>query len=199
MSRSGRFSITMPNPQSVAHVAIAAAAVVLVWRVGTRLRRAIGRQEFHLRRARFSAYVLPVALLMLLAVAFAQPWHALAQAGGVGLGIAAARYSLRTTTFEVTPAGHFYTPNPYVGSAIVALFLARVVYRLTLGYLGTDGFTAPPSEALRNPFTIFVAGLVLGYYSWHAWGLLRWYKQTPRGSNRTGTSAASGSQGGSGG
>lgn len=169
----------MPTPQAVAPYALAITAVVLVWRVGSRIRRSIGRQELKLRRVRFSAYLFPLVLLLLLSSAFAHPLNAVAQAAGMGLGILAARFSLRTTRFEVTPQGHFYTPNPYVGTAVVALFVARVGYRLVGTYQATGAFTMPPAEAIKNPFTVLVAGLLLGYYAWLSWHLLRWYKNTP--------------------
>ena len=168
----------MPTPQTVAPYAIGFAAIVLIWRVATRFRRSIGRQELHLRKLRISAYLLPVAMLLLFSSALMHPWNALAQAVGMTAGVLAARFSLSTTKFEVTPGGHFYTPNPYIGSAIVALFFARVAYRVARTYEATGGFLVPPAEAIKNPFTILVAGLVLGYYSWLSWGLLRWYKQT---------------------
>jgi hypothetical protein len=151
----------------------------LVWRVGTRLRRSVGRQELKLRKVRFSAYLLPVALLLLLSSALVHPINAVALLLGAGAGVFAARYSLSTSKFEVTERGHFYTLNPYVGWAILALFFARMAYRLALTYEATGSFVVPASEAVKNPLTVFVAGLVLGYYSWLARGLLRWYKQNP--------------------
>jgi hypothetical protein len=169
----------MPTPQAIAPYAIAAGTVVLTWRIGIRLRRSVGRQELKLRRVRISAYLFPAALLLLLPSALVHPTNALAQAVGIGIGVLAARFSLGSTKFEVTEHGHFYTPNPYVGTAIVALFFARVAYRLARTYEATGGFAVPPSAVIKNPFTILVAGLVLGYYSWLSWGLLRWYKQTP--------------------
>ena len=170
----------MPTPQTIAPYALAVAAVVLVWRVGVRLRRAVGRQQLKLWRVRLSAYLLPVGMLLLLSTAWVRPWNALAQGLGVGIGLLAARYSLRRTRFEVTEHGHFYTPDPYIGVAIVALFLARVAYRLMRTYEATGGFMVPPSEAVKNPVTVLVAGVVLGYYSWTAWGLLAWHKRTQR-------------------
>lgn len=170
-----------PTPQAVAPYAVAVATVVFVWRVGTRLRRSVGRQELRPGRVRFSACLLPVALLLLLTTALLHPWNAVFQAVGVGAGVLAARYSLGTTKFEVTDAAYWYTPNPYVGSAIVALFLARVGYRLARTYEATGGFVVAPTEAIKNPYTILIAGLVLGYYSWFSWGLLRWYKDASAG------------------
>jgi hypothetical protein len=181
----------MSTPQTVSPYVIAVAAILLVWRVGIRLRRSSGRQHFRLHKLRVSAFLLPLLLLLLLLLSLSvHPINAVAQAIGVGTGGLISQYGLRTTKFEVTELGHFYTPNPYVGTAVVALLLAKVVY-LAGTYAATGGFKVPATESIANPFNIFVPGVVLGYYSWLAWGLLRWYKRTSSPSGRRGLTTRS--------
>jgi hypothetical protein len=182
----------MSTPHTVSPYVIAVAAILLFWRVGIRLRRSIGRQHFRLHKLKVSAFLLPLLLLLLLLLSVSvHPINAVAQAIGVGTGGLISQYGLRTTKFEVTELGHFYTPNPYVGTAVVALFLAKAVYLLAGTYAATGGFNVSASEDIANPFNIFVAGVVLGYYSWLAWGLLRWYKRTSSPSGRRGLTTRS--------
>jgi hypothetical protein len=168
----------MPTPQQLAPYGIALAVVILLWRIGARVRRTIGRQRLQPRRVRFSAYFLPFAMVLLMLGASSHPWNAAAQFAGIALGVAAASYSIRTSRFEVVNGEHFYTPNPYVGTAVVALFLGRLLYRLALVYTTTGAFTSAPESLVKSPLSVFTAGLMLGFYSWQAWHLLRWHKAT---------------------
>ena len=167
----------MASPHAISALPLAAASLLVAWRLAARVRRLIGRQPLRLWRVRLSAGLLPVALLVLLATAFAHPPNALALASGIALGIAAAGHSLRTTRWEAGPAGWFYTPNPYVGVVLFALLCARLGYRLIEAYARGGSF-APPADLFRSAPTLLIVGLLLAHYATYAWGLLRWRART---------------------
>lgn len=70
----------------------------------------------------------------------------------------------KITHFETSDDLHHYTPNPYLGGAIVLLFFGRIVYRFLL-VSSDSGLSASPVPALhQSPLTLFFLGLPLGYY-----------------------------------
>ena len=171
-------------------LSIALTGVIVIWQVSAQIRRSIGRQRLSVYRTLFSAYVLPVALTLLLVSAFEHPMNALAEAGGVAVGAYAARYALRTTKFYSEGYDLYYTPNPYVGTAMLSCFVLVLAYHLMEVYQATDGFAVPPTQTEESPATVLVVGALLGYYSIYSWGLLRWRRgiQLP-GKNHASTSS----------
>jgi hypothetical protein len=43
--------------------------------------------------------------------------------------------------------------------------------------MATAAFTAPPAALLRSPLTVFIVGVLAGYYASYAVGLLRWRRR----------------------
>src|SRR5690348_11476302 len=105
-------------------------AVLVVWGIYRRMRRSFGRQR--VRDARMWVRIgLLSAIAALAAVGMARDIEALAGLlGGIACGAALGYAGLRYTKFEVTPQGRFYTPHAYIGAAVTALFVGRLLYRL---------------------------------------------------------------------
>ena len=91
-------------------------------------------------------------------------------AGGAALG----RYGLRKTTFEAVPGNLFYTPNAHLGMALSLLFILRIVYRIAEVYVLAPTVGRGASEFAQSPLTLFVFGLLAGYYISYAVGLALW-------------------------
>jgi uncharacterized membrane protein YeaQ/YmgE (transglycosylase-associated protein family) len=97
-----------------------------------RFRRTVGRQKVTTKRFIFRTVLLGVGgsalLASLLAGAGLLPLiYALV---GLGVGAGATLYRLRLTEFERAPEGGVYfTPNLYLGLAVSALFVGRLLYR----------------------------------------------------------------------
>ena len=91
-------------------------------------------------------------------------------AGGAALG----RYGLRKTTFEAVPGSLFYTPNAHLGIALSLLFILRIVYRIAEVYVLAPTLDRGSSEFAQSPLTLFVFGLLAGYYVSYAVGLALW-------------------------
>ena len=94
-------------------------------------------------------------------------------AGGAVLGL----FGLRYTKFEVTPQGRFYTPHTYIGIAVTALFVGRLLYRFLEVYNGVIPAAAAGrglANAYRHsPFTLAVFGVLVGYYVLYYLGVLQ--------------------------
>jgi len=92
---------------------------------------------------------------------------------GLLAGAAVAWLGLRLTVFERQPDGLYYTQNRYIGLAVFAIFLIRLLYRLGTG-LGTAGTLARPASGgasaavfaqfTSDPLTTAVYFLLIGYY-----------------------------------
>jgi hypothetical protein len=150
-------------------------AVLVVWRVYTRIRRLIGRQQLSRLRPWITVTLFPLLLLMLGVFSLAHPPNALSLLAGAAVGIGLGVYGLRLTKFEATPAGLFYTPNAHLGIALSLLFIGRIAYRFAQLYLiGSDGASSTPDAFLRSPWTLLIFGTLAGYYVCYAVGLLRW-------------------------
>lgn len=164
----------MPTPAQVQPYVLGAVAVLVSWRMYSRVRRLVGRQKFSAFRAWFSVCFFPLLVVMLLVGAVAHPVRSLSEAAGVAIGITLGVYGLRLTRFEDSGEGHFYTPSAHIGIALSLLFIGRLAYKMVHAYLSTAGFTEPPAEIVKSPLTLLLIGTLAGYYATYAFGLLRW-------------------------
>ncbi len=92
-------------------------------------------------------------------------------AGGLALGVPLGLYGLHLTRFETTPEGRFYTPNPYMGVGLSMLLAGRVAYRLLVFSSASGQGTAQP-QLMHSPLTLFIYGLLAGYYMAYFTGVL---------------------------
>lgn len=150
-------------------------AALVIWGIARRMRRTFGRQRVQAGRIGFRIAML--ALVGGLVVATTRNTQALeAVIAGIASGAALAYLGLRHTRFEVTPQGRFYTPHTYIGLALSALFLGRLVYRFA--YLQDGGnavVNANQNLALayqKNPVTLGIFGVLVGYYALFYLGVL---------------------------
>jgi hypothetical protein len=159
-------------------VPIAVGALIL-WRLQSRMRRMIGRQQLHPRRSWLAVLLWPLIVLVF-ALQVAMQAHATgllggSLAGGAALGIALGVIGLRLTRFEATSEGLYYTPSAHLGVALTVLLLARIGWRFLSGgvVFPEEGAPTPPPPAL-TPLTLLLFGTLAGYYATYAAGLLRW-------------------------
>ena len=145
----------------------------------SRLRRSVGRQRVRPRRMSWRIGFLIFGTLMLGLSPPHSPALIAALFAGVVAGVGVAWFSLRHTRFEQVGDLHYYVPNLYIGLAVSALFIARIVYRLIvlapqLQSTANDS-AMPPWMTLNNtrtPLTLALLGLVLGYYAAYYLGVL---------------------------
>jgi hypothetical protein len=150
---------------------------VLLWAVYRRVRRNFGRQAVSRARLQWRVALLAVVGGLILLGSARSPALLAALAGGMAAGAALGFVGLRHTVFETTPEGRFYTPHTYLGLAVTALFLGRLVYRLSALYLGSQAALQQDQDPFaayqRSPLTLAVFGVLVGYYLVFNVGVLR--------------------------
>lgn len=144
----------------------------MAWGMYRRIRRNIGRQKLRPGRIIASLVILCLVSMLILGVNGRFPGLALGCAGGMLAGMAFALLGLRHTKFETTEEGHFFTPNTYIGLALSALLLGRLLWRMSAqgpAFAGDPqamqdhpGMQNP--QAFQSPWTMFIVGLNMGYY-----------------------------------
>ncbi len=96
-------------------------------------------------------------------------------ASGLIVGAIVGWFALRHTEFAATPQGYFYTPHLYIGIAVTALFIGRLLYRMVSVYaLISAGPAGAPPATDNNPLTLGIMVLTASYYIVYCTGLLRW-------------------------
>lgn len=154
----------------------AAMAVLIVFALYRRFRGMIGRQP--LNPAKLRSRIAILAVVVVLFGIRAMHSTALMGAGLAGLaaGAAVAWWGLRLTRFDAMPGGIFYTPNAYLGVALGALLIARVVYRFVFLYPALQAAHAqtgsPFAGYTQSPLTFALFALVIGYYIVYCAGLI---------------------------
>lgn len=149
------------------------------YRIYRRVRKTIGRQPIEPKRMIVRIVVLSAAATAFLLLTFRDTALFGAVAGGLVLGVIVALVGLHLTQFELSAQGSFYTPNRYIGVAVSALLVGRIVYRI-FAAMPAAQFTAqhatnPDDFApLRqgNPLTMVILMLTIGYYLAYFAGVL---------------------------
>jgi hypothetical protein len=165
---------------------IAAITAIVAFGVYRRVRRNIGRQTLTAPRQYVRMAIFTVLCLFL---AFAQPLHPAGMASiasGLIVGAFIGWFALRHTGFESTPQGYFYTPHLYIGIAVTALFIGRLLYRMVLMYDAANqgalgmGPMQGGSTHQGTPLTLGILFLTASYYIVYCTGLLRWLRRAQR-------------------
>ncbi len=170
----------MATPANVQPFVFVGVGLLVAWRLYSRIRRLVGRQPYRPLRSWISALVFPALLIGLLVGTLRHPVGSAAELLGLAVGVGLGLYGLRLTTFEKTGQGLFYTPNAHLGIALSLLFTGRIGYKLYRGYTASAGFSEPPSNLVKSPLTLLIVGMLAGYFSTYAIGLiLRRRRGTP--------------------
>ena len=143
----------------------------VMWRVYQRIKRLMVRQRSQAWRHWVSLILFPALLIVLGVVALAHPMALAGMAAGVAAGAALGVIGLRKTGYERIGSEFFYTPNAHIGILVSMLFVGRLLYR---GYEFYVLGTAQPQDFASSPLTMVVFGILAGYYTMYAAGLLRW-------------------------
>jgi hypothetical protein len=152
----------------------------VMWRVYQRVKRLMVRQRSQAWRHWISAVLFPALLVLLGTLSLVHPQALAGMAAGVAAGAALGVLGLRKTRFERIGSGvsteFFYTPNAHIGVLVSLLFVGRLLYR---GYEFYVLGTAQPQDFASSPLTLLVFGVLAGYYTTYAAGLLRWRAAVP--------------------
>jgi hypothetical protein len=167
------------TPNTTSSLIFLALVPLIAWRLYSRIRRLIGRQQSKLWRHWAAATLFPLLLAVLGAGAIFSPLAIGALAAGIATGVGLSIWGLRWTRFEVTPQGWFYTPNAHIGIALSVILAARILYRLFQLY--AIGMVTEPGgqDFARSPLTLLCFGMLASYYAAYAVGMLRWRRSNP--------------------
>jgi hypothetical protein len=152
------------DPKLITPVLLAA---LVVWGIVRRLRRTFGRQPVHAARIWIRIAMLLLVGGLVVATAIRNPQTLEALIAGFVCGAALAYLGLRHTLFEATPEGRFYTPHTYIGLAVTALFLGRLLYRVFSLSYGASAVVGADQNFVayqRNPLTLGIFAVLVGYY-----------------------------------
>lgn len=154
---------------------IVAAVLVpfVLWRVYARVKRLMVRQRSQPWRHWVGVVLFPLLMVALGIAAQAHPMSLAGIAAGVAVGVGLGLLALRNTVYERVGAEFYYTPNAHIGILVSMLFIGRLLYR---GYEFYVAKTAQPQDFASSPLTLLVFGVLAGYYTFYAAGLLRWRK-----------------------
>ncbi len=145
----------------------------IMWRVYQRIKRLMVRQRSQPWRHWIAVVVFPVIVALLGVAALAHPLALAGMAAGIAAGAALGVVGLRRTVYERIGGAYFYTPNAHIGILVSMLFLGRLLYRAHELYM-LDAAHQP--DFASSPLTLMVFGVLAGYYTMYAAGLLRWRK-----------------------
>lgn len=136
------------------------------WVIYRRVRRNIGQQKLRHTRIIISLCFLALfsAVIIFVGVMQNNTTILLTFGGGMLLGGGLGLVGLRLTRFETTEAGHFYTPNTYIGAALTLLLAGRMFYRLMVVNNLANASSAHSPPPMQSPLTYFILGLTFGYY-----------------------------------
>jgi hypothetical protein len=142
---------------------------IFAWSIYRRVRRNIGRQPLHPRRAITSITILSLVSVLIIGTSLQNTNLLFGFAGGLLLGALLGFFGLRLTRFETTDEGHFYTPNTPIGVALSILFIGRFAYQHMPGNAAN---AQDPGAPFHSPLTLFILALTVGYYLVYQTGIL---------------------------
>ncbi|MET0229378.1 MAG: DUF1453 domain-containing protein [Rhodanobacteraceae bacterium] len=154
----------------------AAMAALILFALYRRFRGVFGRQPLRPAKLKSRIAVLAVVALLFGFRALHSPAMVGAGVAGLALGAAFAWWGLKLTRFDMMPGGVFYTPNAYLGAALAAVLVGRVVYRFVALYPALQTAKAETGSAFAgytsSPLTFALFALVIGYYIVYCAGLI---------------------------
>jgi hypothetical protein len=153
-------------------IALILLAPVLIWRVYSRVKSRMDRQRSIVSR-HYTGLLVFFAMAAVPASELADPLALAALAGGLAAGLALGVYGLRSTRFEDTSEGYFFTPNARLGILVAMALVARVLYLGAEIYMN-KGSNLPTPKFTDSPLTMLAVGLAAGYFWMYSAGLLRW-------------------------
>jgi hypothetical protein len=160
----------LPTP-----VVAAVLTPLVLWRVYSRIKRLTTRQRSKVWRHRTTLVFFPLLMLVLAAVSLQTVPLALAGlAAGLPLGLVLARLATSRTKFEQVGGEYYFTPHAPIGVVVALLFIGRMGYR-AYEYFALGSFSH--HEFVASPLTLFIFGILAGYYMTFAAGLLAWRKR----------------------
>jgi hypothetical protein len=155
----------------------AIAAPLIVWRLYARTRRNFGRQPIQPKRMWTRVVIFGVLSLLVACQGFIDPRLAAGFGAGLLGGAILGIVALKLTRFEIDGSNDCYFPNPWIGLALTALFLGRLIYDLIVIWPAMSHAAGGYAGFQHSPLTSAILGLLFGYYIAYYAGLLIHHRQ----------------------
>jgi len=154
---------------------IVALVPLVLWRLYSRYRKLVSRQKSRAWRHWMAAIFFPSLLALLALTALVRPVSEAALVAGIVIGVVLSHFGLRSTRFEATPEGIYFTPNARIGIALMLLLVARIGYRFyEISTMPLGARQGQMQDVTKSPLTLVILGMLLAYYAAYAIGILRW-------------------------
>jgi hypothetical protein len=143
-------------------ILIAAVAVLLIYR---RIRRSFGQQPLQPKRMRARIAIFLIIGCLMLPVATRSIASGSSMLAGAAAGVALALWGAARTRYLKIANQLHYVPHTYTGMAISALFLGRLIFRLTQVYGNATDQAFATTPMAQSPLTIGLFFTLIGYYA----------------------------------
>ena len=167
------------EPHSLTPLIVAA---LVIWGMYRRVRRSFGPQPIRPRALMFRACLFVVIAALILIFLPRIPVLLEAMTGGFVAGLVLGYFGLRHTRFETTERGRVYMPHTYIGLFVTSLFIIRLALRYVSMAMNPQQYAQGQdiwAAYQRNPLTLAIFGLVVGYYVFYNIGVLRRSREPP--------------------
>ncbi|MEK0313297.1 hypothetical protein [Cohnella sp. 56] len=136
-----------------------------------RIRRTVGFQLLRPRRLQVRIGIFSVIGIILIAAGFVHPIVLAADAAGLVLGGVLAWFAIRHSIVERRADGLYYRTHIVIESAVIALFIGRIAYRLLFAMQSTQDAVNAGGQADtlqqygRDPWTAAIFFILIAYYA----------------------------------
>jgi hypothetical protein len=148
---------------------------LIVWRFYSRYRKLVGKQHVRPTKLWMSAILFPLIFVLIAFAAVSNPRAFMCLIGGGVAGVCLSILGHKLTKFENTEGVLSYTPNAYVGLALLMIFSGRIAYRFfQMSDIAQQQGQSATQTLGNSPLTTLIVGLLVCYYASYSIGILRW-------------------------
>jgi len=148
---------------------------LIVWRFYARYRKLVGKQHVRPTKLWMSAILFPLIFVLIAFASVSNPRSLMCLVVGGAVGVCLSIVGHRLTKFENIEGVLSYTPNAYVGLALLMIFSGRIAYRFfQMSDIAQQQGQAATQTFGNSPLTALIVGLLVCYYASYSIGILRW-------------------------
>jgi hypothetical protein len=148
---------------------------LIIWRLYSRYRKLVGKQMVRPRKLWTSVIFFPLLFVLIGFLSMRHQTALLALLGGGVAGIALSLLGHKLTKFDNTDGVLSYTPNAYLGLAMMTIFVTRIAYRFfQVSDMVQQNDPAAMQQMGSSALTMLVFGLLVCYYASYSAGILLW-------------------------
>jgi hypothetical protein len=159
-------------------------AVLILFSIYRRVSKSIGWQQISQGKMMFRTTLSLIVGLIFLVEGATHPISLISDVVGITIGVILAYYSSAMTHFEQRDGRWYYRPNKWFGITVIAIFIGRLLYRISEIYMqgafhSVSGGTAGSFQnfSIGNSWTAGLMLIMFAYYIVYYVILIRKRKQ----------------------